>query len=196
MPAGFQDDLRKGNPILIIVQGIHKLSDILDKVMEVVIVFMLGAMVVITGAQIVCRIFFTSLAWSEEATRYLLIWSTGNDYHSSQHSHNDNLCDLIQNITQFMNTSNNNQNQTPPFTVRSFASNRPLRTHITHMKYLIERVYKVLSCKLYDFHFDCLSMDHVSSMARQSHDLLLMICDLSNPVRRFGCFSYIPAITS
>ena len=57
MPAGFQDDLRKGNPILIIVQGIHKLSDILDKVMEVVIVFMLGAMVVITGAQIVCRIF-------------------------------------------------------------------------------------------------------------------------------------------
>lgn len=37
---------------------------------------MLGAMVVITGAQIVCRIFFTSLAWSEEATRYLLIWST------------------------------------------------------------------------------------------------------------------------
>lgn len=61
---------------MIIVQGIHKLSDLLDKVMEVVIVFMLGAMVAITGAQIVCRIFFTSLAWSEEATRYLLIWST------------------------------------------------------------------------------------------------------------------------
>lgn len=39
-------------------------------------VLMLGAMVIITGAQIVCRIFFTSLAWSEEATRYLLIWST------------------------------------------------------------------------------------------------------------------------
>lgn len=61
---------------MIIVHGIHKLSDILDKLMEVVIVFMLGAMVVITGAQIVFRIFFTSLAWSEEATRYLLIWST------------------------------------------------------------------------------------------------------------------------
>jgi TRAP-type C4-dicarboxylate transport system permease small subunit len=44
--------------------------------MEVVIVVMLGSMVVITGAQIICRIFFTSLAWSEEATRYLLIWST------------------------------------------------------------------------------------------------------------------------
>jgi TRAP-type C4-dicarboxylate transport system permease small subunit len=44
--------------------------------MEVIIVLMLGAMVIITGAQIVCRLFFTSLAWSEEATRYLLIWST------------------------------------------------------------------------------------------------------------------------
>jgi TRAP-type C4-dicarboxylate transport system permease small subunit len=44
--------------------------------MEAVSVVMLGAMVIITGAQIVCRIFFTSLAWSEEATRYLLIWST------------------------------------------------------------------------------------------------------------------------
>lgn len=44
--------------------------------MEVVIVAMLGIMVVVTGAQIVCRVFFTSLSWSEEATRYLLIWST------------------------------------------------------------------------------------------------------------------------
>lgn len=61
---------------MFIVHGIHRLSEILDKVMEAVIVFMLGAMVVITGAQIICRIFFTSLAWSEEATRYLLIWST------------------------------------------------------------------------------------------------------------------------
>lgn len=61
---------------MFIVYGIHKLSDILDKIMEIVIVFMLGAMVVITGAQIVCRLIFTSLSWSEEATRYLLIWST------------------------------------------------------------------------------------------------------------------------
>ncbi len=61
---------------MVFVHGIHKLSDILDKVMEVVIVLMLGIMVVVTGAQIVCRVFFTSLSWSEEATRYLLIWST------------------------------------------------------------------------------------------------------------------------
>ena len=37
---------------------------------------MLGAMVVITGAQIVCRMAFTALSWSEEATRYLLVWSS------------------------------------------------------------------------------------------------------------------------
>ncbi|WP_434311557.1 TRAP transporter small permease [Hominifimenecus sp. rT4P-3] len=61
---------------MFIIRGIHKLSDILDKIAEIVIVLMLGAMVLITGAQIVCRIFFTALAWSEEATRYLLIWST------------------------------------------------------------------------------------------------------------------------
>lgn len=56
-----------------IVRGVHKLSDILDKIAEIIIVAMLGAMVIITGAQIVCRIFFTALAWSQEATRYLLI---------------------------------------------------------------------------------------------------------------------------
>ena len=37
---------------------------------------MLGLMVIITAAQIVCRTFFTSLSWSDEVTRYLLIWST------------------------------------------------------------------------------------------------------------------------
>ncbi len=61
---------------MVIVQGIHKLSDILDRVMEYVIVAMLGIMVVVTGAQIVCRVWFTALSWSEEATRYLLIWSS------------------------------------------------------------------------------------------------------------------------
>ncbi len=61
---------------MFIVQGIHKLSDMLDKIMEYVIVVMLGIMVVVTGAQIVCRVFFTALSWSEEATRYLLIWSS------------------------------------------------------------------------------------------------------------------------
>ena len=51
-------------------------SDLLDKVCSALIVFMLGAMVIITGAQIICRTWFTALSWSDEVTRYLLIWST------------------------------------------------------------------------------------------------------------------------
>ena len=46
-------------------------SDALDKVCSVAIVIMLGLMVVITTAQIICRTFFTSLSWSDEVTRYL-----------------------------------------------------------------------------------------------------------------------------
>ena len=52
------------------------LSNALDKVCSALIVFMLGAMVIITGAQIICRTWFTALSWSDEVTRYLLIWST------------------------------------------------------------------------------------------------------------------------
>lgn len=51
-------------------------SDVLDKLCSVLIVVMLGLMVVITGAQIICRTWFTALSWSDEVTRYLLIWST------------------------------------------------------------------------------------------------------------------------
>lgn len=51
-------------------------SDALDKVCSVAIVIMLGLMVLITTAQIVFRTFFTALTWSDEVTRYLLIWST------------------------------------------------------------------------------------------------------------------------
>ncbi|MGN0773533.1 MAG: TRAP transporter small permease [Candidatus Ventricola sp.] len=51
-------------------------SDALDRICSVLIVVMLGVMVVVTGAQIVCRTWFTALSWSDEVTRYLLIWST------------------------------------------------------------------------------------------------------------------------
>lgn len=59
-----------------IVRGIHKISDWLDKFGGAVCLIMLGAMVIITGLQIICRVFFTALSWSEEAARYLLVWST------------------------------------------------------------------------------------------------------------------------
>ncbi len=51
-------------------------SDALDKACGMLIVIMLGLMVVITTLQIICRTWFTALSWSDEVTRYLLIWST------------------------------------------------------------------------------------------------------------------------
>ena len=53
-----------------------KISDTLDRICGVLIVFMIGAMVIITVAQIIFRSWFSALSWSEEVTRYLLIWST------------------------------------------------------------------------------------------------------------------------
>ena len=55
---------------------LDKISEALDKICGALIVLMIAAMVVITTAQIVCRTWFTALAWSDEVTRYLLIWST------------------------------------------------------------------------------------------------------------------------
>ena len=51
------------------VKGFHKLSDVLDTICSYIIVVMLGAMVVITGAQIVCRMAFTALSFRSEYLR-------------------------------------------------------------------------------------------------------------------------------
>lgn len=61
---------------MLIKKILTPLSDVLDKFCSVAIVIMLGLMVIITGTQIVCRTWFTALSWSDEVTRYLLIWST------------------------------------------------------------------------------------------------------------------------
>lgn len=61
---------------MILKKVLSPVSDALDRVCSVAIVLMLGLMVIITAAQIICRTFFTSLTWSDEVTRYLLIWST------------------------------------------------------------------------------------------------------------------------
>ena len=61
---------------MLIKKILTPVSDVLDKVCSVAIVVMLGLMVIITGTQIVCRTWFTALSWSDEVTRYLLIWST------------------------------------------------------------------------------------------------------------------------
>lgn len=50
---------------------------------------LLAVMVVVTGMQIVFRVFFKTLTWSEELCRYLLVWSSfvgaSCVYHSGGH---------------------------------------------------------------------------------------------------------------
>ena len=58
------------------MKTLEKISDFLDRFCGVLIVFMIGAMVIITTAQIIFRTWLTALTWSDEVTRYLLIWST------------------------------------------------------------------------------------------------------------------------
>lgn len=61
---------------------LKKIGDAVDKVCGVLIVLMVGAMVIITTAQIIWRVGsgvipgMRPLSWSEEVTRFLLIWAT------------------------------------------------------------------------------------------------------------------------
>lgn len=59
-----------------VIQTFHKCGEWLDYACGALCVLILAAMVLLTGAQIVCRIWFTALVWSEELTRYLMIWGT------------------------------------------------------------------------------------------------------------------------
>lgn len=60
----------------IIAVAIHKTSDFVNKICCGLCVIALVAMVIMTGVQIISRLFFDALSWSDEVTRYLLIWST------------------------------------------------------------------------------------------------------------------------
>ena len=55
---------------------LDRISHALDVVCGALCVVMIAAMVVLTAAQIVFRTWFTALSWSDEVTRYLLVWST------------------------------------------------------------------------------------------------------------------------
>lgn len=58
------------------IKALHTLSRIFDRAGELLCLVMVLTMVFVTGAQIVFRVFFTALTWSEELTRYLLAWSS------------------------------------------------------------------------------------------------------------------------
>lgn len=55
---------------------LQKISDNLDKVFRFALFLTLSSMIVIITAQIIFRVFFTSLSWTEELSRYLLVWAT------------------------------------------------------------------------------------------------------------------------
>ena len=61
---------------MIVAKFVQKVSDTLDRALTVVTVALLGAITVITFAQIIFRAFFSALIWSEEAARYMLVWMT------------------------------------------------------------------------------------------------------------------------
>lgn len=54
----------------------HKFSDVINKICTALIVALLSAMVIVTILQIYNRLAGHSLLWSEEACRFMLVWST------------------------------------------------------------------------------------------------------------------------
>ncbi len=51
-------------------------SDYADKATVSLVFLIMCAMVVVTTLQVICRVFFAALTWSEELSRYLLVWGT------------------------------------------------------------------------------------------------------------------------
>ena len=59
-----------------VAKAVKEASDFVDKISCWLVVLTMGGMVLFTSVQIIARVFFQALSWSEEVTRYLLIWST------------------------------------------------------------------------------------------------------------------------
>lgn len=59
-----------------LTQYLQKTSDTLDTLFRFALFVTLSAMIVLITAQIIFRVFFTALSWSEELSRYLLVWSS------------------------------------------------------------------------------------------------------------------------
>ena len=52
------------------------LSDRVNKICEIVLFIFIFAMIITTTMQVIFRFFFQALSWSEEITRFLLVWSS------------------------------------------------------------------------------------------------------------------------
>ena len=55
---------------------VGKLSYGIDRAMIGTVFLLVAAMVIVTTLQVVFRVFFNALTWSEELSRYLLVWGT------------------------------------------------------------------------------------------------------------------------
>lgn len=55
---------------------LKKIGDSLNSIIKVFVFLTLAAMTIIITTQIICRVFFTALSWTEELSRYLLVWGS------------------------------------------------------------------------------------------------------------------------
>ena len=55
---------------------LSNLSNIVDRAMVGIVFLIMAGLVIVTTLQVVFRVAFTALTWSEEMSRYLLVWGT------------------------------------------------------------------------------------------------------------------------
>ena len=55
---------------------LKSLSKILDKILQVAVFILITGMIITVSLQIIARVFFTALSWTEEMSRYLLVWGS------------------------------------------------------------------------------------------------------------------------
>lgn len=55
---------------------IHDVDKVINKILRFIVIIMLSVMSVVVFAQVLFRIVHLSIPWSEELSKYLLIWST------------------------------------------------------------------------------------------------------------------------
>lgn len=55
---------------------LNAVSEYADRATVYLVFLIMCGMVVTTTLQVICRVFFAALTWSEELSRYLLVWGT------------------------------------------------------------------------------------------------------------------------
>ena len=56
------------------MKAINKINDVITSVLKVICMILVALMTIVIFLQIFCRLFFTPLLWSEEASRIMMIW--------------------------------------------------------------------------------------------------------------------------